>query len=355
MDPALERILTAASQAPSGENCQPWRFRVLGWTIELHLNAESDQSLYGWGQRASYLACGAALENLVIAATAEGYASRVALLPNPQNSLHVATILLEKIASLPKDPLADAISARCTNRKPYAQTRLSPEEINALEAAVGGEGSDFFELITDPNHVRDLGRVGSTNEELMLANEKLHRFFFSHVTWTKEEDARKKIGFYIKTLELPGPGECVFGVIRRWPVMRLLRAFGFNRLVATQNARTNASVAAIGGLSIKGIEPINFVILGRTVERVWLAATARGLSFQPLTGILFFKLQTLAGNSPFSEDEQRRINEAYARAVDIFEVPKGSHLAFVFRVGHGTPPSARSVRFPITEITEVVS
>src|SRR3990167_10630915 len=73
MPPHIERILTAANSAPSGENCQPWRFVVSGDTVDVYLRPERDKSAYNWGQRGSLMACGAALENLVLAAGQGGY------------------------------------------------------------------------------------------------------------------------------------------------------------------------------------------------------------------------------------------------------------------------------------------
>ena len=77
----LREILEAAIRAPSGENCQPWRFVLKGESVELWNRPERDQSLYNWGQRASYMAHGAALENLVLAAGARGFGADVAYFP----------------------------------------------------------------------------------------------------------------------------------------------------------------------------------------------------------------------------------------------------------------------------------
>ncbi len=89
VSPEFERILTAGNSAPSGENCQPWHFVVRGASIEVHLLPERDQSAYAWGQRASYLANGAAIENMVIAASAEGYRVIVNYFPTPNDANHV--------------------------------------------------------------------------------------------------------------------------------------------------------------------------------------------------------------------------------------------------------------------------
>ena len=354
LSPDFERILEAGNSAPSGENCQPWRFAVRSGAIEIHLLPERDRSAYGWGQRASCLANGAVIENMVIAASAEQRRAEVRYFPNPNDAWHIATLVLTQDSTVEPDPLASFISKRISNRKPYRKDPLTPEEHKTLAAAAEGDGT--FALVETPEEVRRLGRVGATNEEVMLANRSLHQFFFSHVSWTKEEDEQKKVGFYIKTLELPPPAQIMFKALaRHWPVMRVLSAIGFNRMVAKQNGEINASSAAIGALMIDGAEPLDFVKIGRTAERLWLAATSLGLSLQPLTGVLFFKLIIEAGEGAvFSPREQKLITDAYREASRIFGAD-GKHIAFMFRIGRGDAPSAHAVRFPLADVVTVQS
>ena len=349
----LERILVAGNNAPSGENCQPWHFVVHGTTIEVHLLPERDQSAYAWGQRASHIANGTAIENMVIAASAERYRAEVQYFPNPSDEWHIATVVLTKDSTIELDPLASFISKRISNRKPYKKDPLTGEERKALaNAAAHGEYGKFV-LVETPEEVSCLGRVGSTNEKMMLANHSLHSFFFSHVSWTKEEDEKKKIGFYIKTLELPPPAEKMFKLFSHWSVMRVLARLGFNRLIAKQNAATNASASAIGALVIDRTEPLDFVKIGRTIERLWLSATSLGLSIQPLTGVLFFRLKINGGEGGvFSRREKNLIMNAYERASQIFKAD-GKHIAFMFRVGRGDAPSAHAIRFPLAEVVTI--
>lgn len=351
----LERILDAGNNAPSGENCQPWHFVVRGTTIEVHLLPDRDQSAYSWGQRASYLANGAVVENIVIAASAEQYRAEVKYFPNTSDKWHVATIVLTKDSTIEPDPLASFIIRRISNRKPYTKDSLTSEERKTFANATAHGEYGTFVLVETPQEISRLGRVGSTNEEVMLANRSLHDFFFNHVNWTKGEDEEKKIGFYIKTLELPPPAEKMFKLFSNWSVMRVLARLGFNRLVAKQNAATNASASAIGALMIDRTEPLDFVKVGRTVERLWLMATSLGLSFQPLTGVLFFKLKFDGKDKEeFSPHEQKLITDAYQEASRIFRAD-GKHISFMFRVGRGDTPSAHAVRFPLAEAVTVQS
>lgn len=347
MDEKLRRILEAGNSAPSGENCQPWRFALTGETIDVHLRPERDRSVYNWGQRGSYLALGAVVENLSIAASVEGMAARVAYFPNGESDTLVARVSLRADAAILPDPLASVILARTTNRKPYLRRALPPGAKEALERAAEEAGGARLVWCDDLRGKERLGRVGSTNEEVMLGNRALHDFFFEHVNWSAEEDAAKKVGFYIRTLELPPPARMMFRLMRSWQAMRIFRALGFPRLVAAQNAKTNAAAAAFGALVIDTTSPLDFVRVGRAAERLWLAAAARSLALQPLTGVLFFNLLLEEGDgSIFSRKEKEVVRAAYAAAQETFGVRAG-RIAFMFRIGESQPPSARAARFPL--------
>ncbi len=350
MTPDIEKILAAAIQAPSGENAQPWRFVVRGLVVEQWNLPERDQSPYSWGQRASYMANGAALENLILASNALGYDAAVEYFPSVPD--HIATIVLSK-GNVQPDPLSSAITARISNRKSYRREPLKKEvEKFVLTAATSLEYGSL-ELTADPDEINRLAAVGSANEEIMLSNDMLHEFFFSHLSWTKEEDQKKKIGFYIKTLELPPPAEFIFRLIKHRGVMRALRWLHFPSLVGKQNASIYASSSAIGVIRGEGYEPIDFVKAGRALERAWLAATIQGLSFQPLTGILFLMLKVQAGDTAdFSKKEVELIRASYATVEEIFG--RTTPVLFMFRIGYASPPSAHAIRFPLGECVAVI-
>ncbi len=355
MHPDVAQILEAANQAPSGENCQPWRFVVRGLTIELYLIPERDTSHYGWGQRASYIANGAALENLCIAASASGYRAQVQYFPEVQNPWHVATVGLTKDMGIAADPLYAFIRTRISNRKKYKRLPLDPKDREALMKAAENGERVILRLAESKKDIANLARVGSANEEIMLSNRSLHGFFFSHVTWTKEEDDRKKIGFYIKTLELPPTTVALFKIIRHWPVMNVLRRIGFHKIAGMQNAQTYGASSAIGALLAESTEPLDCLRVGRTLERVWLTTTSIGLSFQPLTGVLFFNLKLVASEgNVFSETQQKLIRASYTSAERIFQA-EDRPILFMFRIGKGAPPSAHASRFPLKDVVTVLS
>jgi len=353
MDESVQKVLEAAIMAPSGENAQPWHFVVhrAHRTIDVFVSADRDQSLYGWGNRASYVAIGAALENMRIAASDIGLSAHIELLPNPSQELFAARVTLAQGAS--RDPFADQIIQRTTNRKPYDKKPLTETEQRVLfDATTGLNGT--LKLFTGRADIKALAEVGSTNELIMLNNPILHSFFFSHINWTKEEDMKKKAGFFIDTLELPPPARMGFRVMSNWSRARFLNQYlGFNTFIAKQNAALYATASAIGVVVSPNESAHEALASGMFVERMWLAATAQGLSIQPLTGVLYWTLRARSGVvEGFSDKEQASIARSYEVLDRIAGIGSGTSY-FMFRIGHADAPTARAVRFALADVTTV--
>ncbi|MEW6327824.1 MAG: nitroreductase family protein [Thermodesulfobacteriota bacterium] len=88
----ISKIVEAGTWAPSGDNCQPWRFKWNGQKLFLFNVPERDTSLYNSRQRASFIAHGAVLENMDIAACSHGYLMRPVLFPEGEDNPLIATI-----------------------------------------------------------------------------------------------------------------------------------------------------------------------------------------------------------------------------------------------------------------------
>jgi hypothetical protein len=342
----IKKILGAAVHAPSGENAQPWRFSVQGNRVRVFNIPERDQSLFSFGQMASYVAHGALIENILISSAAFGYQAAMDLFPEGRNSDVVAAISLKEAP--PKDePLYPFILKRCTNRKPYKTAPLTAAQLAELvDAPKGIPGGGRVVFSQDRSDIAALAIAGSVNEQVMFDNRFLHHFFFTHINWTKEEDEKRRVGFYIDTLELPPPIKPIFKLFRFWPAIKLFNKVGFAERVAAGNAKNYASSAAMGAVIVPRNAPPDFVTAGRIMQRVWLTATWLGLSIQPLAGVLFYMQGISAGRTErFTPQQLDLIWEAYGKIRKVFGV-NGESVAMMFRIGEGGEPSARASKLP---------
>lgn len=340
---SITKILTAAAAAPSGDNSQPWRFAVRQpGSIEFHAIPEKDNELLNVDESGTLFALGAALQNAELEAKSLGFRP---IIRYGSTGTLVATMELQKGGELSEmeRELEQAISIRHTNRKAYEKKPLTPEDRRALLEAAGDGTGLALSLITDAVAMGAASRALTTMEEVALQNKSLHRIFFESIFWSEERNAAGESGLYIQTLELPPPARLLFKVLPHWSVANLLAKIGFPKLVATINAKQNASASAFGVLEVDHLNRDTYVQAGRMLERIWLVAAARGMSLQIVTGMLFLARTIERENSPvFSDTEQAMIARAHAAIRAITE--KGKEPFLMFRVGYAKAPTAVSFR-----------
>ncbi len=345
------KILEAGIQAPSGENSQPWRFRVEGERVWLFNRPEADGSLFNFHQNGSYVAHGALLENVRIAAGALGYEAKIELFPDPAKENLVAAIDFKQ-AMKKSEPLFEAIEKRVTNRKKYDASPLRDDERRELFANV--DQPVRLVPVEDREGIAKLARAASVSETMLVRNKHVHDFFFSHVRWTLEEEKIQPNGFYIDTLELNSQQAKGFKVLRAWGAARVLGKLGVAKKVGADNEATYKTASAMIGIVVKNSEPRNLVEAGRVLERAWLTATALGLSVQPSTGVLFLAEGIEAENRErFSRGQRKSLEGARRTIYEVLGVRYNEeHIAVLFRVGRSEPPSAHAARFPIEKFLE---
>lgn len=343
MKDIFKKIIDAGALAPSGENCQPWKFVVNQESIKLYNLPERDQSLYNIDQFASCIAHGAVLENMSIAAAANGYKLNINLFPNQKEDPNLVAEISATPDTVSTSTLYDQISRRTTNRKPYMGTLLTTSQENTLIKVSENSGGVSFLFNADKNKMKDIGIAASSGERIVLENKELHNFFFQHINWTKEEDDIKKSGFYLETLELPEKDKKGFRVASKWNLIKVLNLVGISKKVAKKNAMLYSTGAGVGAITIKRLSPENFIMAGRILQRVWLNATKLDLNIHPMTGILFLKLRLdLDKNSRISQKHSKIISSSYQKICDSFGTK--DRIVMLFRIGIAEQPTARASR-----------
>ncbi|MEK7086169.1 MAG: hypothetical protein AAB951_00095, partial [Patescibacteria group bacterium] len=338
----LSDVLNRAVNAPSGDNSQPWRFSFDKNTVTLLNLADADATLYNFRQRGSYFAHGAVIENISILASEQGYRIEVAMFPDVPD----ATARISFIPETPRAmPLARAIGQRATNRKPYQRVPLQAEHRHALLDAIADRDGVALRFVEGEDALASLARTVSVNERLLMENRTLHDFLFSMIRWSRDEE-RAAPGLYLKTMELPPPVQLLFRfVLRHWTAVRLLNFIGLSRFIPIQSAQSYRASSAFGAIVLANDTDSDFISAGRAFERVWLTATALGMSVQPVTAIPYLAQRVSAGEaSVFSQTHQEMIRRANSALSEAFGLQGGEHIAMLFRIGYGDTPSATSTK-----------
>lgn len=340
-------VLDDAVYAPSGDNVQPWRFRVTGTVIEVINRPDLDTSLYNFRQTSNHVALGALVENICIASRARGYLTSVQLLPDgPLRSDTVARVELTSGPST-AEPLAAVIRDRSSNRKPYELKRVPEIELQKLIGAAADHNSGCtVRFISEQSAIAKIATLVSVNEKVVLESKDIHAFLFSHVTWDPKDD-EKRHGFYIDTFEFNSMQKKAFRLFRHWTLMRLANVFGMSDKIASETESTYRASAAFGAIAFDAPpQADSFLEAGRVLQRLWLQATADGLSMQMTVGCVFLARRVDAGDAGSLTTAHQDLLIETARSLERLFGAEKNAIAALFRIGYADPPGGRTTRFP---------
>ena len=342
----FKEILESAILAPSGDNCQPWQFAIHGNHIDIFNLPARDTSLYNYRQRASLVAHGALIENMLIASSALGYKAKLTILPDRFNPDLIATIELEG-SEAGNEPLFPFISRRSSNRKLYKPLPLAGEQRQCLINSSTAVGSGTVRLLEGEGERRAVAKVIGMNDRLVFENRHLHSFLFEHIRWSDEEARQTRDGLDIRTLELAPLDALAFRLFKNYSLLHTLNFFGVSKLVAKNAEKLAVSASALGIVTVDGDSDGDFLTGGRLVQRVWLEATRLGLSFQPMTGITFLMQRVGEGETGLLSQEQVMLIRDTRRKLSAAFKLTSETVVLMFRVGHNSSPSALSLRQPL--------
>jgi sulfur-carrier protein adenylyltransferase/sulfurtransferase len=349
----VERILDLARWAPSGDNEQPWKFEIVDDSqLVVHATDTRDWCVYDLDGSSSQIALGALLENIEIAATAEGMAVRCSRRPGTPDTDLKIDIHLEPVEDTQDHPLLPFLKARVTQRRPLSVRALSVGQKRALELAVG-EGYRVIWL---------------EGRSLRWRVAKL-LFHNAHIRLTipeAYETHRKNIEWGVKFSEDRIPEYAVgvdylSGRIMRWALQSWQRVKRLNRFMAGTwlprlQMDLNAGLRCGAHFVIIADQPLStvddYVAGGRAMQRFWLEATRQGLQFQPeMTPLIFSRY--VAQGVPFTvEGSEQLLAVRLAGELDDLLGPdqEPARRVYMGRVGFGDTPQSRSIRPPLHKL-----
>ncbi|MGH7326900.1 MAG: Rv1355c family protein, partial [Polyangiaceae bacterium] len=361
-----EELLRLATLAPSGGNCQPWRFRAGSDVLQCFHDVERSRSLLDFEHRATYAAFGALSENLRLGAARLGIGIELRSFPRPDDLLLVCEAKIggsPETLSADDERLASLIEARVTNRKLSKRVALPAAHADRLRAIAANAGAELH-LVTKDDRLDAIGDVLGMCDRLRLMSPVMHREMMGELRWTKRDVARTRDGLDVHTLELTPTDEAGMRLISDWSVMDMVREIDGGHGLAKATQKAVAASSAVGLISIPRRADAStrdaYFAGGIALQRAWLAAHALGHAFQPMTALiyLFARLEEGRGDG-LDAREKHALAELRLRFREIFDLPDASAQAgpraevMLFRLAIADPPTTRSLRRNLGDILEL--
>lgn len=339
----LHEIATAGTLAPSGDNLQPWRFGFDEGTLLIFDDPTRDHSLFNVRNLASYIALGAALENIMIAASKFHYCATIYYFPDEANTDLIARVCFDFGTEV--HPLAEFIDRRCTNRKPYKKDVISESTLKSLEPDKERLSDIGLLWMHDPQELKKLGNVVACADRLLLENPLIHSQLFSTIRWNKTQVEATRDGLPIETLELGRLGSKAFRLLKDWSVVNLLNKVGLSRFASRQSIVLMHRCSAAGLIVAPNTSPMSFIRVGQAFQRLWLQTAKANLALQPMTAIIFLQLRSRLNELEGLNPKQAELTSHLRRELcALFHLSQDSVPAMLFRLGSAAAPSSRTVR-----------
>jgi nitroreductase len=263
LEARLRFLLRYAILAPSVKNTQPWSFAVDGRTVRIYADRGRTLTVTDPDRRELYISVGCALENLLVAAEHFGMAHEVRYTPEGDDAELAATaefwaggVRTPERQTIP----LDALVQRRNDNSLYRDAPLSLDVRRRL-----------YECVAEP----DL--------RLELSDDGLFRSWMDELTFEADRAEFANPAFRRELGQSIGQGVFSAPGIKARLAGLLVSHVDFGDAVANHDRELVASAALLG--LVLGEEDTHAVHLrsGQLFERVWLQATALGVSVHPMS------------------------------------------------------------------------
>ncbi len=351
----IEKIVSYGILAPSPGNCQPWKFiydEPFLWVLH-DMDRSETFSLFDSTHSGAYIAIGAAIKNMEIAAARFGLRVNLESFPLLEKPNIVARLSFEKTPNLQLNEskvLFPQLRHRVTNRKITTRIPLEKSKIQCLKS-IAIQYNCELQVVTEEDILKKIAPILGEGDRIRFLCEELHQELMSELRWTKEEALKSGSGIDISTLELTANQEAGVKLLSRPDVARFLRKLNGGQRLNEISEEAIISSSGVGLICSKGDRSADKLTGGMGIEHMWLKATEMGLSLHPMTALIYmFEMLESEEGKIFNPVEKKILLDLRDRFNKIFPKNTGHFRLMFFRFGVATPPKIRSLRIPLNKV-----
>jgi nitroreductase len=357
----IRRLVKDAVLAPSGGNCQPWKWLYDGKQLHVFHDRSRSRAPYDPQGLGSVLAIGCAAENLMLSATSAGLRVACDLLPQPATPELIASFRFSQddddtAEVIWRPELYEYVGTRRTNRALQARRPLQTADKEALTAAVHSISGAEIYWLEDEGALLECADLLGRTDVLQLTSKPLHEFLVSEIRWTPQEAQTTRDGISLESLELSPSDRAGFELCRDWSTLHAVRQVGSGRNLEKSGRKAIASASAVGLVTAPAKTAAEYFRAGRAVERMWLSSTERRLALHPMTSLPYL-LAEVEGGGGLGYDEWTKhfCEQLVPRYHQLFPVREDCAHVFLFRVSYAQSTAWSSLRRGLDEVLAITN
>ena len=338
------RILTAAIRAPSGDNCQPWRFRFDGDdTVRIAPDLERAKSFFDYENRATALSMGASIENMRVQAASEGLATKTIYAEDDEKHFSATLLFSRNEAVRVSRTRVTALFQRTVNRRPFLPTSIASSICDRLlQEPVDGVK---VHMIADRHRISEWAEVVEIADRIRYSHPVIHGELFSKLLVTEQMVQDVRMGLEIDRLGVGPLGGMLLRCLRPWHRMQRFSRWGLTRILARQSGLLARSTGALVLVTIDHTGCQDWMRAGEQVQRLWIQAQELSLQTHPMPVALYLDQRyQREGLKEFLPSHHRLLQDLRNRLAGL--IPTGFG-AMLFRIGRGWAMRGKSVRLPL--------
>lgn len=274
----LRRLEPQFFRAPSAHNTQPWLLDYASDRVELRFDPARELLVGDPTRRDLLLSLGALAEAVLISASA----ARIAVEFEPSFEAEARRVGAFVAAAEPYEtPFApDDLARRRTSRLAYEPGRLNDDDLAAARSQLGAD-SELHELPTC-----DLVELAAAADRHLWSSPDVVEELRAWLRLSKRHPRYEQDGLSYECLDLSRVEAAAATGALRPRVYGLVRRLGLHRTFSATTTKLLEREGSALVLTGAGETPEDVLTHGRTLLRVWLALTRRGLYTHPLSQIL---------------------------------------------------------------------